>query len=223
MINRYRRAARTAAELHLGDLRPLNEAIPELAVVVVVTTDVASPLPTSDVSSSLPASPTSDVLTPSPADELLQATAGNESPRETPEKFVPEHGADPSGFSKTATSLLVAPAGLEPARLLQQGILKTLGVMPQVANSIKPWVSENGSPPIATPSGVSRPVSGDSNLEIRRESPNVCDCCDSLAMKPSRREELVAMLMRVQMAAMDMGDLEASKIVHDAVGRLMTG
>lgn len=31
MINRYRRAARTAAELGLGPLAPLNEAIPELA------------------------------------------------------------------------------------------------------------------------------------------------------------------------------------------------
>ena len=31
MINRYRRAARTAAELHLGDFTPLDEAIPELA------------------------------------------------------------------------------------------------------------------------------------------------------------------------------------------------
>lgn len=31
MINRYRRAARTAAELALGELRPLIEAIPELA------------------------------------------------------------------------------------------------------------------------------------------------------------------------------------------------
>jgi len=31
MINLYRRAARTAAELGLGDLRPLNEAVPELA------------------------------------------------------------------------------------------------------------------------------------------------------------------------------------------------
>lgn len=33
MINRYRRAARTAAELGLGELRPLIDAIPELAVV----------------------------------------------------------------------------------------------------------------------------------------------------------------------------------------------
>jgi integrase len=31
MINRYRRAARTAAELGLGELRPLDQAIPELA------------------------------------------------------------------------------------------------------------------------------------------------------------------------------------------------
>ncbi len=30
MVNRYRRAARKVAELHLGDLRPLLEAIPEL-------------------------------------------------------------------------------------------------------------------------------------------------------------------------------------------------
>jgi len=40
-------------------------------------------------------------------------------------------------------------------------------------------------------------------------------------MKPSRREELVAMLMRVQMAAMEMGDAEAARVVHEAVGRLM--
>ena len=31
MINAYRRAARTAAELRLGELVPLVEAIPELA------------------------------------------------------------------------------------------------------------------------------------------------------------------------------------------------
>jgi len=34
MINRYRRAARTAAELDLGDLRPLYEAIPEFAALL---------------------------------------------------------------------------------------------------------------------------------------------------------------------------------------------
>ena len=39
-------------------------------------------------------------------------------------------------------------------------------------------------------------------------------------MKPSRREELVAMLMRVQMA-MEMGDGEAVRVVHEAVGRLI--
>src|SRR6185369_14698881 len=33
MINRYRRAARTVAELGLGDLRPLDEAIPEVAAM----------------------------------------------------------------------------------------------------------------------------------------------------------------------------------------------
>ena len=58
-------------------------------------------------------------------------------------------------------------------------------------------------------------------MKIRRESPTVCDSCDSLATKPSRREELVAMLMRVQMAAMEMGDGEAVRVVHEAVGRLM--
>ena len=30
MINKYRRAARTASELGLGELAPLDEAIPEL-------------------------------------------------------------------------------------------------------------------------------------------------------------------------------------------------
>ena len=58
-------------------------------------------------------------------------------------------------------------------------------------------------------------------MEIRRESPNVCDSCDSLALKPSRREELVAMLMRVQLAAMEMGDLEAARVLLEAVGRLV--
>ena len=93
--------------------------------------------------------------------------------------------------------------------------------MPEAANRSKHEVSEHGSHPIATPSGVSRPPSGDSILENRRESANVCDSCDSLPMKPSRREELVAMLMRVQMAAMEMGDTEAARVVHEAVGRLM--
>ena len=116
---------------------------------------------------------------------------------------------------------MVAPAGLEPARLLQQGILKPGGRTLQAANSIKHEVSENGSPPIATPSGVSRPPSGDSNLENRRESAAVCDSCDSVTTKPSRREDIVAMLMRVQMAAMEMGDGEAARVVHEAVGRLM--
>ena len=31
MVNRYRRVARTVAEAELGDLAPLNEAIPEIA------------------------------------------------------------------------------------------------------------------------------------------------------------------------------------------------
>jgi len=133
MINRYRRAARTAAELHLGDLKPLNEAIPELAAAVVATIDGASPIPILDESSSLPASPPSDSSLPLPADELPQATAGNESPRETPEKFVREHEAARSGFSETAVSLLVAPAGLEPARPLEQGILNSTRGIPVVS------------------------------------------------------------------------------------------
>jgi hypothetical protein len=53
MINRYRRAARAAAELHLVDLKPLNEAIPELAAAVEATTDVASTFPAPDVSPAL--------------------------------------------------------------------------------------------------------------------------------------------------------------------------
>jgi hypothetical protein len=31
MVNRYRRVARTAAELRLGMLKPLHEALPEIA------------------------------------------------------------------------------------------------------------------------------------------------------------------------------------------------
>ncbi|HMY21945.1 MAG TPA: tyrosine-type recombinase/integrase, partial [Polyangium sp.] len=142
MINKYRRAARTAAELHLGDLKPLNEAIPELVAVVVATIDVASPIPILDDSSSLPASPTSDSSLPVPADGQPQATAGNESPRETPEKFVREQQADSSGITQRAVSLLVAPAGLEPARLLQQGILKAIMECRIVANRVNEGVLE---------------------------------------------------------------------------------
>ncbi len=133
MINRYRRAARTAAELHLGDLKPLNEAIPELAVLMVATTDVTSSIPALEVSSSLPASPILDLSIPPPADELPQATAGNESPRETPEKFVREHEAGRSGFSKPAVSVLVAPPGLEPGRPFGQGILNSTRGIPVVS------------------------------------------------------------------------------------------
>jgi len=39
MINRYRRAARTAAELRVGDLLPLDEAIPELAALATPPDD----------------------------------------------------------------------------------------------------------------------------------------------------------------------------------------
>jgi hypothetical protein len=35
MVNRYRRVARTVAEARLGDLAPLDEAIPELAAAKV--------------------------------------------------------------------------------------------------------------------------------------------------------------------------------------------
>ncbi len=142
MINRYRRAARTAAELHLGDLKPLSEAIPELVAVVVATIDAASAIPTLDDSLSLPASPTSDAEAPLSADDLPNSTAGNETPRETPEKFVPERQADSSGITKTAVSLLVAPPGLEPGRPLGQGILKAIKEYRIVANRVNEGVLE---------------------------------------------------------------------------------
>jgi hypothetical protein len=142
MINRYRRAARTAAELHLGDLKPLNEAIPELVAVAAASPTVLPVVPALPVDTSAPSYSTSDAPAPSPTDELPQATAGNESPRETPEKFVHEHGADPSGFSKPAVSLLVAPPGIEPGRPYGQGILKAIKEVRIVANRVNEGVLE---------------------------------------------------------------------------------
>jgi hypothetical protein len=51
MINRYRRAARTAAELHLGDFTPLDEAIPELARLLTAEPATAKTPPFTDETS----------------------------------------------------------------------------------------------------------------------------------------------------------------------------
>ena len=42
MINRYKRTARSFAELHLGELAPLDAAIPELAALAIRPTDPAT-------------------------------------------------------------------------------------------------------------------------------------------------------------------------------------
>jgi hypothetical protein len=142
MINRYRRAARTAAELHLGDLKPLNEAIPELVAVLAISSEVTSSLSASPTTPGDAPSSSLDLSLPPAADDLPNSTAGNESPRETPEKFVPERQADSSGITKTAVSVLVAPAGLEPARPLEQGILKAIKEYRIVANRVNEGVLE---------------------------------------------------------------------------------
>ncbi len=142
MINRYRRAARTAAELHLGDLKPLHEAIPELAAVLAISIEVTPSLPISPTTPGDALSSSSDPSLPPPADDLPNSTAGNESPRETPEKFVPERQTSSSEITKPAFSLLVAPPGLEPGRPLGQGILKANQEYRIVANRVNEGVLE---------------------------------------------------------------------------------
>jgi hypothetical protein len=98
MINRYRRAARTAAELGLGELAPLDRAIPELA----------SALPS-------PVAPG-----PTAAREArTRATGGGsgklETELETPGPTA--HAVRPGPSAEIPCVLrLVAPPGLEPGR-----------------------------------------------------------------------------------------------------------
>jgi hypothetical protein len=53
MSNRYKRAARTAAELHLGDFKPLDEAIPELARLLTAEPATAKTHPFTDETSAV--------------------------------------------------------------------------------------------------------------------------------------------------------------------------
>jgi hypothetical protein len=106
MINRYRRAARTAAELGLGELHPLDATIPELVAELALS----APSPTD----SAPAARASNAV-PAPS---------RETPRETPEPSHLNAETRSRHYHETASSLLVAPPGFEPGRPLRQRILK---------------------------------------------------------------------------------------------------
>jgi hypothetical protein len=104
MINRYRRAARTAAELHLGDLTPLDEAIPELARLLTAELATAKTPPFTDETSA--ADPRNLAAETDPKGRIVSGIVSN-SEGEPTEPSIESLMISSSGPSRTRTGTLV--------------------------------------------------------------------------------------------------------------------
>jgi len=92
MINRYRRAARTAAELGLGELAPLDRAIPELAAAA------ASPFPPAPPATPALPAPSTPPALPPPAAAAAASTEAAFPPDGGPDRG--PHGGPGKGGRK---------------------------------------------------------------------------------------------------------------------------
>jgi len=90
MINRYRRSARSASELGLGELKPLDQAIPEFRPAPEQVAATAPAQPNADVLSREPATeqPETTVAVPEPA--VNSAPLGADGPAMAPKLGTPE-------------------------------------------------------------------------------------------------------------------------------------
>ncbi len=104
MINRYRRAARTAAELHLGDFTSLDEAIPELARLLTAELATAKTHPFTDDSSA--ADPRNLATDLDPKGRIVSGIVSN-SGDGTPESDVENLMISTGSPSRTRTGTLV--------------------------------------------------------------------------------------------------------------------
>lgn len=104
MINRYRRVARTAAELHLGDFTPLDEAIPELARLLTAELATAK-TPRFTDETSLVIAPVLATETATPT-RIVSGIVSNSDP-DAPESDVESLMISTSGPSRTRTGTLV--------------------------------------------------------------------------------------------------------------------
>ncbi len=100
MINRYRRAARTAAELHLGDFMPLDEAIPELARLHTAEPATAKTHPFTDDS---PAEEARDLATETATPTRIVSGIVSNSDPVTPESDVENLMISASSPTRTRT------------------------------------------------------------------------------------------------------------------------
>ena len=107
MINRYRRAARTAAELHLGDFTPLDEAIPELARLLTAESATAkTPRSTDETSAADPRILATETATPARIVSGIVSNLEPEAP-DAPESDVENLMISSGGPSRTRTGTLV--------------------------------------------------------------------------------------------------------------------
>ncbi len=100
MINRYRRAARTASELQLGDFTPLDQAIPELARLLTAEPVTAKTYPfTDDTSAADPRNLATDL---DPKGRIVSGIVSN-SVDATPESAVESLMISASSPTRTRT------------------------------------------------------------------------------------------------------------------------
>ena len=168
-----------------------------------------------------------------PSPEVV-ASLGPASPRASHAPAAPSCPSTPP-ITNPASSLLVAPPRFELGRPLGPKILKAGQGDPAAANSDDRRGSGDGSSPFEEVSGVSAPPSGDSKPAAATVPPErgvtvYMDKQDPVSASSGgpdgfghrgTRAELVAALLKVQLTAAQMGDVEAARVLHEAVGRLL--
>ena len=166
MINRYRRAARTASELGLGDLAPLDTAIPELAPSVAAA-------PSAPPASSPGSAPANTPPSAGPARGPAGASGRDATPdtRESPEKeAIRDEPQREAPFENPRVGGSIPSLGTEllpftkppcVARLRRNGKANRSRA-PRGREGPLPWVVPRGAPRLpppthAVPCGAPRP------------------------------------------------------------------
>lgn len=196
MVNLYRRAARTAAELELGDLAPLDLAIPEIAALLPPSPD---PAPAGEQAPSQDACPKVPVEAPEPGTGLVRAAPGVVSGNQEPYKTsVSAHAEPPRSVSKSA---------------IRKGL--RVRVPPSVPERNH---SGNGGVPEGETEGGSH-----GPYQIRTSTPG--DAAGEPVGKgapATGRAGVVARLAGELAALAAAGDLEGARVVQETIGRLLS-
>ncbi len=183
MINRYRRAARTAAELALGNLAPLYQAIPELDRLVPQKATIKA--------------------TPSPITTLLGLL--------NPKQFQASSPSRTRTGTSSRTRDFKGNKGVsnrrQPRKRRRSG------------NASRRFAraTDDSDPPTDDSVAADKPTP-----ERDSRAPSVVkSVANSVAV--STRMALVTRLLEEQLAAAKVGDEEAVRVLHEAVGRLVRG